>query len=74
MLLGQNLLKQTDDDYLPDCANLAKARSTLIFIDMNIIAYMFKLHAAVAGAALSVRHTPTTGSTANGQAVQPIAS
>lgn len=46
MLLGQNLLKQTKDDFLNDIATLAKARSTLIFIDTNIIAYLFKLHAA----------------------------
>lgn len=46
MLLGQNLLKQTKDDFLTDLATLAKARSTLIFIDTNIIAYLFKLHAA----------------------------
>lgn len=46
MMLGLNLLKQTKDDFLADLATLAKAQSTLIFIDTNIISYLFKLHAA----------------------------
>jgi len=46
MLLGLNLLKQTKDDFLTELATLAKAQSTLIFIDTNILSYLFKLHAA----------------------------
>ncbi|MDP9655671.1 UNVERIFIED_ORG: putative nucleic acid-binding protein [Pseudomonas putida] len=46
MLLGLNLLKQTKDDFLTDLAILAKAQSTLILIDTNILSYLFKLHAA----------------------------
>lgn len=45
MLLGLNLLKKTKDEFLTDLANLAKSQETLIFIDTNILAYLFKLHA-----------------------------
>ncbi|WP_439849782.1 PIN-like domain-containing protein [Pseudomonas syringae] len=46
MLLGLNLLKKTKDEFLKDLANLAKAKDTLIFIDTNILSYLFKLHSA----------------------------
>ncbi|WP_063914666.1 PIN-like domain-containing protein [Pseudomonas sp. p21] len=46
MLLGLNLLKKTKDEFLRELADLAKAPSTLIFIDTNILSYLFKLHAA----------------------------
>lgn len=46
MLLGLNLLKQTKDDFLNDLSAVASAQSTLIFIDTNILAYLFKLHDA----------------------------
>jgi len=46
MLLGLNLLKKTKDEFLTDLANLAKAKDTLIFIDTNILSYLFKLHSA----------------------------
>ena len=46
MLLGLNLLNKTKDDFLTDLANLAKSQETLIFIDTNILAYLFKLHSA----------------------------
>lgn len=46
MLLGTNLLKKTKDEFLTDFADLAKASETLIFIDTNVLAYMFKLHSA----------------------------
>lgn len=46
MLLGLNLLNKTKDDFLTDLANLAKSESTLIFIDTNILSYLFKLHSA----------------------------
>ncbi|MCW2290807.1 putative nucleic acid-binding protein [Pseudomonas sp. BIGb0408] len=46
MLLGLNLLKKTKDDFLTDLAYLAKSKDTLIFIDTNILSYLFKLHSA----------------------------
>ncbi|MDD1004258.1 PIN-like domain-containing protein [Pseudomonas sp. TNT2022 ID642] len=46
MQLGLNLLKKTKDEFLTELANLAKAKETLIFIDTNILAYLFKLHSA----------------------------
>ncbi|MCP2076129.1 UNVERIFIED_ORG: hypothetical protein J2Y77_005565 [Pseudomonas lini] len=46
MLLGLNLLKKTKDQFLTDFSNLAKAKDTLIFIDTNILSYLFKLHSA----------------------------
>ena len=46
MLLGLNQLKKTKDEFLTELADLAKAPTTLIFIDTNILSYLFKLHAA----------------------------
>jgi len=46
MLLGLNLLKKTKDEFLTDSANLATAKDTIIFIDTNILSYLFKLHSA----------------------------
>lgn len=46
MLLGLNLLRKTKDDFLTDIAHLAKSKDTLIFIDTNILSYLFKLHSA----------------------------
>lgn len=44
-LFGLNVLDKTKDEYLLELAALANDSSCLVFIDTNIISYMYKLHA-----------------------------
>jgi hypothetical protein len=45
-LFGQNVLDKTKDEYLQELAELASDPACLVLIDTNIVAYMYKLHAA----------------------------
>ncbi|MNX03045.1 hypothetical protein D3C86_326130 [compost metagenome] len=45
-LLGLNVLDKTKDEYLRDLAELATDPTCLVFIDTNIVSYMYKLHEA----------------------------
>ncbi|UCV12083.1 hypothetical protein KI614_02240 [Dechloromonas denitrificans] len=45
MLFGLNVINKTKDEHLRDIATMARDPKTLIFIDTNILAYMYKLHA-----------------------------
>lgn len=44
-LFGLNVLDKTKDEYLLELAALADDSSCLVFIDTNIVSYMYKLHA-----------------------------
>lgn len=46
MLFGYNLIDKTKDEYLREIATMARDPKTLIFLDTNILAYLYKLHAA----------------------------
>lgn len=46
MLFGHHLIDKTYDEHLADIASLAADPKTLVFLDTNIIAYLYKLHAA----------------------------
>jgi hypothetical protein len=45
-LFGLNVLETTKDEYLQDLAQMANDPACLVFIDTNIVSYMYKLHAA----------------------------
>lgn len=46
MLFGQHSLDKTRDEYLRDLALLARDSQTLIFLDTNVLTYLYKLHEA----------------------------
>ena len=46
MLLGSYLLDKTKDEFLRGIASLANDRKTLVFLDTNVLAYLYKLHTA----------------------------
>lgn len=46
MLLGSYQLHKTKDEFLKELAALANAEDTLVYIDTNILSYLYKLHAA----------------------------
>lgn len=46
MLLGHYLIDKTFDEHVRDIANLASDPQTLIFLDTNILSYLYKLHEA----------------------------
>src|ERR1700733_5359025 len=46
MQLGSYLLDKTKDEFHCGLATLATARDTLVFLDTNILAYLYKLHTA----------------------------
>jgi hypothetical protein len=46
MRLGSYLLDKTKDEFFQGLSMLANARDTLVFLDTNILAYLYKLHTA----------------------------
>lgn len=46
MLFGQYVIDKTIEEYVAEIADLASDPQTLIFIDTNIVAYLYKLHEA----------------------------
>lgn len=46
MLFGQYVIDKTIEEYVTEVADLASDPQTLIFIDTNIVAYLYKLHEA----------------------------
>ena len=46
MLFGQHSLDKTRDEYLRDLALLARDSQTHIFLDTNVLTYLYKLHEA----------------------------
>ncbi len=46
MLLGHYLIDKTFDEHVRDIANLANDPQTLVFLDTNILSYLYKLHEA----------------------------
>lgn len=46
MLFGHHTFDKTIDEYLRDIAAIASDPQTLIFLDTNILAYLYKLHEA----------------------------
>ena len=46
MLLGLNHIDLTTEEYLAQCADLVSDKKTLVFLDTNILAYLYKLHEA----------------------------
>ncbi|WP_250462428.1 PIN-like domain-containing protein [Caballeronia sp. GAFFF2] len=46
MLFGCHAIDRTKDEHLRELAEMAASPDTLVFLDTNIIAYMFKLHTA----------------------------
>lgn len=46
MLFGYNLIDKSKDEHLREIALIARDSKTLIFIDTNILAYLYKLHSA----------------------------
>lgn len=46
MLLGHYVIDKTFDEHVRDIANLASDPQTLIFLDTNILSYLYKLHEA----------------------------
>jgi hypothetical protein len=46
MLFGHHQLDKTIDEHLGEVAGLANAPGTLVFLDTNILAYLYKLHTA----------------------------
>lgn len=46
MLFGHHTLDRTVEEHLSDIATLASDPQTLVFIDTNILAYLYKLHDA----------------------------
>ncbi|WP_374005502.1 PIN-like domain-containing protein [Delftia lacustris] len=46
MLFGQYVIDKTIEEYVKEIADLASDPKTLIFIDTNIVAYLYKLHEA----------------------------
>lgn len=46
MSFGYNIIDKTKDDHLRELAAIANSPDTLVFLDTNIVSYMYKLHAA----------------------------
>lgn len=46
MLFGQYVIDKTIEEYVTEIADLASDPQTLIFIDTNVISYLYKLHEA----------------------------
>lgn len=46
MLFGQYVIDKTIEEYVSEIADLASDPHTLIFIDTNVVAYLYKLHEA----------------------------
>lgn len=46
MLFGHNIIDKTKDEHLRDLAAMARDSETLIFLDTNILSYLYKLHTA----------------------------
>ncbi len=46
MLFGQHQIDRTIDEHLGEIAALANSPQTLVFLDTNILAYLYKLHVA----------------------------
>lgn len=46
MLFGQYVIDKTIEEYVQEIADLASDPQTLIFIDTNVVAYLYKLHEA----------------------------
>ena len=46
MQLGYNLIDKTWDEFLREIGELARNQNTIIFLDTNILAYLYKLHAS----------------------------
>lgn len=46
MLFGQYVIDKTIEEYVTEIADLASDSQTLIFLDTNIVAYLYKLHEA----------------------------
>ncbi|WP_255988086.1 PIN-like domain-containing protein [Chitinolyticbacter albus] len=46
MLFGHHSIDKTVDEHVRDIANLANDSQTLIFLDTNILSYLYKLHEA----------------------------
>lgn len=46
MLFGQYVIDKTIEEYVSEIADLASDPQTLIFIDTNVVAYLYKLHEA----------------------------
>lgn len=46
MLLGYNVIDKTKDEHLCELAKMANSPDTMVFLDTNIMSYMYKLHAA----------------------------
>ena len=44
MLFGHNKIDNTIDEYFGNISSIAEDSATLIFLDTNILAYLFKLH------------------------------
>ena len=46
MLFGLHTLEKSLEEYLKDIADVANSEKTLIFLDTNVISYLYKLHDA----------------------------
>lgn len=46
MLFGQYLIDKTIEEYVTEIADLASDPRTIIFIDTNVVSYLYKLHEA----------------------------
>ena len=46
MLFGYNVIDKTRDEHLSQLADFANSPDTLVFLDTNIVSYMYKLHTA----------------------------
>lgn len=46
MRLGMHVLPNTTDEYLESLSRIAQDSSTLVFLDTNILGYLYKLHSA----------------------------
>ncbi|MHB8564845.1 MAG: PIN-like domain-containing protein, partial [Acidiferrobacteraceae bacterium] len=46
MQFGYNVIDKIRDEHLRDIAAMASDKKTLVFLDTNILAYLYKLHAA----------------------------
>lgn len=46
MLFGYNVIDKIKDEHLSELAVIANSQDTLVFLDTNILSYMYKLHTA----------------------------
>ena len=46
MLFGQYVIDKTIEEYVTEIGDLATDPRTLIFIDTNVVSYLYKLHEA----------------------------